>query len=77
MRRFAAKTMKRKDISDLKTKTVAELSKLADDLGVQIAKAQMDLATRKNKNTNFAANMKQRLATILSIRREMEIYAKH
>lgn len=69
--------MKRKDISDLKTKTVAELSKLADDLGVQIAKARMDLATRKNKNTNFAANMKQKLATILSIRREMEIYAKH
>lgn len=62
--------MKKKDIADLRNKTVNELSKLAADLGVQIDKARMDLATRKSKNTNLAANLKQKRATVLSISRE-------
>lgn len=68
--------MKQKDISDLRNKTVSELEKLAADLGVQIDKARMDLATRKNKNTNVVANLKRKMATILGISREVELYAK-
>ncbi len=68
--------MKKKDIAELKNKTAAELSKLVVDLEVQINKASMDLATRKNKNTNLRSNLKQKLATVLSISREIEVYAK-
>jgi len=68
--------MKKKDITDLKTKTVSELSKIAADLLVQINKANMDLATRKNKNTNVASNLKKKMSTVLGISRELEIYAK-
>lgn len=68
--------MKKKHINDLRNKTAAELTKLAADLLLEMSKAQMALATRKTKNTNLAGNLKRQLATVLSIKREMELYAK-
>lgn len=68
--------MKTKDKSDLRNKTVVELTKMAADLNAEINKVRMSQATHKNKNTNIAANLKQKLAIILSISREIELYAK-
>lgn len=62
--------MKKKDIADLRNKTEAELTKTVADLNVAINKAQMELFTRKTKNTNIAKNLKRQLAVILSIKNE-------
>lgn len=61
--------MKRKDITELKNKTQEELDKMATDLSVQITKLQMELRTRKSKNTNVVKNLKKDLARILTIKR--------
>lgn len=68
--------MKAKDISDLRNKTVVELTKMAADLGVEINKVRMSQATHKNKNTNIASNLKRKLAIILSISSEIKLYVK-
>ena len=68
--------MKAKDISDLRNKTVVELTKMAADLGMEINKVQMEKTTHKNKNTNIVSNLKQKLAVILSISKEIKLYAK-
>ena len=68
--------MKAKDISDLRNKTVVELTKMANDLGMEINKVRMTQATHKNKNTNIVSNLKRKLAVILSISREIKLYAK-
>lgn len=68
--------MKAKDISDLRNKTVAELTKMAADLGMEINKVRMAQATHKNKDTNIASNLKRKLAVILSISKELELYVK-
>ena len=68
--------MKTKDLLALRNKTVAELTKMATDLGKEINKAQMEKTTHKNKNTNIVSNLKQKLAVILSISKEIKLYAK-
>ena len=67
--------MKKKDLTDLKNKTEAELDKQALDLRGQITKAQMELRLHKTKNTNIVKNLKAILARTLSIKREKEIHA--
>lgn len=67
--------MKKKDVTDLRNKTLPELEKLSGELRSQITKAQMEMAMRKAKNTNLAKNLKRTLNVTLSIKREKEIYA--
>lgn len=67
--------MKKKDFTDLKNKTTAELAKLANDLYGEITKAKMELSLHKAKNTNQVKIFKGDLAKTLTIKREKEIYA--
>lgn len=48
--------MKKKDLTNLK----------AADLRAQINRAQMEIATRRSKNTNVAKNLKKTLAQVLT-----------
>ncbi len=67
--------MKKKDVLDLRNKTIPELGKLAGDLRSQIVKAKMEMAMRKAKNTNLAKNLRHTLKIVLNLQREKEIYA--
>lgn len=49
--------MKKKDLSNLK----------ANELRQQIAKAQMEISTKRMKNTNAAKNLKKLLAKVLTM----------
>lgn len=48
--------MKKKDLTNVKV----------DELRAQISKVQMELATRRSKNTNVAKNLKKTLAQVLT-----------
>lgn len=48
--------MKKKDLATIKV----------DDLRAQIAKAQMEISTKRAKNTNAAKNLKKTLAQVLT-----------
>lgn len=65
--------MKRKDLQDLKNKTIAELEKLSSELNVQIRKFQLESKMRKNKNTNLAKIIKKDLARILTVKRQKQL----
>ena len=64
--------MKHKDLGDLRNKTAAELDTLAGKTRAEIAKAQIELVTHRNKNTNAAGNLKKTLAQILTVKKELE-----
>ena len=68
--------MKKKDLNDIRTKSVAEIETLAAKLKAEIVKAQMDLAAHRSKNTNSAKNFKKNLAQMLTIKKELEKNAK-
>lgn len=59
--------MKKKAVSDLKNKTVAELEKLAADLSAQMQKPALELSLRRSKNTNIVRNMKKDFAQIQTV----------
>jgi len=59
--------MKKKNIADLRNKTVAELEKLAAELSVR--------PLSKSKNTNLVKNLKIDLARVLTIKNQ-KIYEK-
>lgn len=62
--------MKRKNLSDLRNKTIAELEKSAAALSGQISKVQLELSVHRVKNSNQAKNLRKDLAQTLTIRKE-------
>lgn len=68
--------MKRKDLANLKSKSVNELETFVRDLSVQINKAQMDLVSRKAKNTNTVKNLKKTFAQALTFKKEKQLITK-
>ena len=62
--------MKRKDLSDLRNKTIAELEKSAAALSGQISKVRLELSVHRAKNSNQAKNLRRNLAQTLTIRKE-------
>lgn len=70
--------MAKKKSSDLKNLTSAELMKLDGEVRVSIAKAQMDMMSRKSKNTNVAKNLRIQLARIENFKRakDLEVLSK-
>lgn len=65
--------MKKKDLKELKTRTVEELKKALIDIRVEIIKLQIELSRGTNKNLNSARNKKKDLARILTIMKEKEV----
>ena len=67
--------MKRKDIKELKQKTLAELKKLANETEQEQVRLKMETKTGKNKNTRAVARKRDDLARILTAIVEKELEA--
>ena len=59
--------MRKNEKEKLRQKEMAELTKEAQKLRQDIAKAQLDAVTNAQKNTNAVSNMKKRLAVTLTV----------
>lgn len=68
--------MKKKDLGNLKTKSVGELESMAGDLNAQIARAKMDMTLHKAKNTNAAKSLKKTLAQVLTFQKITQLNTK-
>ncbi len=65
--------MKPKDIASLRTKSVAELTKRARELNVQMAKLKGEMTLRRLKNVNAVKNVKRELAVVMTIVRANQL----
>lgn len=69
-------TMKQKDIASLRTKSVAELTKRATELNVQMAKLKGEMTLRRLKNVNAVKNLKRELAVVMTIKNQLLVKGK-
>lgn len=65
--------MKKQDLSNFKSKSVAELEAVIAEVRLQINKAQMDFVSHRLKNTNTVKNLKRSLAQALTFKKEKTI----
>lgn len=65
--------MKKKEISELRLKEVAELKKLADKKANEIAMARLEIKAAKKKNVKSAWILRRDLAQIKTLIREKEL----
>lgn len=68
--------MKRKDYTDLKGKTVAELTKMVSVKRTDAIKKKMQSLAGKEKNLKVYRNLRADIAKILTLIREKEILEK-
>jgi len=68
--------MKRKDYTDLKGKTVAELTKLVSTKRIDAVKKKMQILGGKEKNLKVHRNIRSEIVKILTLIREKEILEK-
>ncbi|MGD0522983.1 MAG: hypothetical protein ABSA43_00260 [Candidatus Microgenomates bacterium] len=65
--------MKKKDLGELKAKSIADLSKLAGVKRTEVDKTLLEIGVQKEKNLKKAKNLKKDLAQILTLIREKEL----
>lgn len=65
--------MKRKDYTDLKGKTVADLTKMVSSKKTDAIKKKMQIMGGKEKNLKAYRNIRSEIAKILTLIREKEI----
>lgn len=65
--------MKKKDLTEIRSKDLKALEKLAFDKKVEASKAKMSIISGKEKNLLAFKNLRRDLAQILTIIREKEI----
>lgn len=65
--------MKKKDFTELREKSAAELVKLAMQKKSEAAKKQMEILAGKEKNLKLYKNLRVEIAKILTLVREKEI----
>lgn len=65
--------MKRKELTDLRSKTIEELKKLVTERRLETEKAKMAVSGGKEKNLKSFNNLKREVAKILTLIREKEI----
>jgi ribosomal protein L29 len=68
--------MKRKEFTDLKSKTVADLLKMASAKQVESLKKKMQILGGKEKNLKAYRILRAEIAKILTLVREKEIIEK-
>lgn len=59
--------MKKKELETLRTKSVSELAKMADDKREEITKTKIDMLSGKEANNRKARTLRHELAQILTI----------
>lgn len=65
--------MKKKDLSDLRTKDDSELGKLCLKKKEELVKVKVDMASGGEKNVKKAKNLRKDIAQILSLLKEKDI----
>lgn len=68
--------MKRKELIELKGKTIKDLIKTVEDKKLESRKLKMSVAAGKEKNLKAGKNIKRDIAQILTVIREKEIIEK-
>ncbi len=68
--------MKRKEFTDLKTKTVKELTKMVMDKKTEMGKKKVEMFSGREKNLRFFNNLRREVAQIMTIVKEKEIVEK-
>jgi ribosomal protein L29 len=68
--------MKKKDLTEMKSKTLAELRKVAVQKRVEANNAGMKISAGKEKNLKSFKNLRREIAQILTIIKEKEIVEK-
>lgn len=68
--------MKRKDYTDLKSKTVKDLIKMASEKKNEAIKKKMQILGGKEKNLKVYRNLRIEIAKILTLIKEKEILEK-
>lgn len=68
--------MRKKDLAQLRKKTLEELSVLVSQKGTQVAKLRQEILVGKTKNVHAAAGLRRELAQIKTIIREKELNEK-
>ncbi len=68
--------MKKKDFTDLKNKTVKDLTKLVVEKNQAAKKTRMDIAAGKEKNLKAYKNLRRDIAQILTLVKEKQIMEK-
>ena len=68
--------MKRKDFTELKSKTVKDLLKMASTKKAEAIKKKMQIIGGKEKNLKVYRNLRVEVAKILTLVREKEILEK-
>lgn len=64
--------MKRKEINELKSKSVDELKKMVNEARIFIVKSRMEIKTAKLKNVRIVNNKRADLARMLTFINQME-----
>ena len=65
--------MKRKDYTELRTKTVKELQKMAFEKKLVAMKKKMEIMAGKEKNLKSYSALRNDISQILTLKREKEI----
>ncbi len=68
--------MKKKDFTELKSKTLKDLRKLVSERKLEATKKKMEIGAGKEKNLKSFKNLRQEIARIYTIVREKEIVEK-
>jgi len=68
--------MKRKEINELKSKSVDELKKMVNEARIFIVKSRMEIKTAKLKNVRIVKNKRADLARMLTFINEKESQEK-
>lgn len=68
--------MKRKELTDLRSKEMKSLRKMVGDKNLEISKKKIEVVTGKEKNLKVVHNLKRDLSQILSVIKEKEILEK-
>ncbi len=68
--------MKRKEFTELKTKDIKALQKMAFEKNVEAAKIKVNMSSGKEKNLRVHRNLRREIAQILTLIREKEIIEK-
>ncbi len=65
--------MKKKELKDIKSKSVKELSKLVYDKKIEAKKAKLNAVSGKEKNLKIFKNLRRDIAQVKTIVREKQI----
>ena len=65
--------MKRKELTDIKGKTLKELRKMVFEKKLEVGKIKVETPASKGKNLKASKNLRRQIAQILTIIKEKEI----